>query len=161
MAGGGVAADAGDGPAAPPVNRMVVAALSLIGLLISVYMSLYAIGAIPTIACGTGACGLVQNSPWAVFLGVPVPFIGVAGYGTLLVLAMLGTRPAHVHRPWIGRALVGLAAIGFAFSAWLSYVEAVYIQAWCRWCVGSAIVATLILVAALPELIPSKNGRNP
>lgn len=138
--------------AAPPANRMAIAILALIGVLISAYMSMYAIGAIDSVACGTGACEVVQKSPWSVFLGVPVPFIGVGGYGTVFALAMAGTRPGRTTHRGIGVALLVLACIATAFSAWLSWAEAMWIQAWCRWCIASAVVSTLLLLASLPEI---------
>jgi uncharacterized membrane protein len=35
------------------------------------------------------------------------------------------------------------------FSAWLTYLEAGPIGAWCLWCIGSAVVATLLFVVSL------------
>ena len=39
----------------------------------------------------------------------------------------------------------------FLFSAYLSALEQFVIHAWCRWCIGSAVVATLIFLCTLPE----------
>src|SRR5690606_32369876 len=78
---------------APPLNRMVMAVLALIGVLISIYMLMYHLGLLGSIMCGTGGCETVQNSPWASFLGVPVPLLGLFGYGALLAAALLGLRP--------------------------------------------------------------------
>ena len=44
-----------------------------------------------------------------------------------------------------------LATIAFAFSAYLTVLEAVVIHAWCRWCLVSAAIATLIFLCSLPE----------
>jgi uncharacterized membrane protein len=95
---------------------------------------------------------VVQNSPWAVFLGVPVPFIGVGGYGAILALAVSGVQPGRGTDRRSAIALIALTFIAVVFSAWLSWVEAVLIGAWCRWCIGSAAVAALLFLAALPEL---------
>ena len=75
---------------APPLNRMAVAILALIGLLISTYLLLYKLNVMKTLLCGTGACETVQSSPWADFIGVPVPAWGVAGY--LIILALCCRR---------------------------------------------------------------------
>lgn len=138
--------------AGPPANRMAIAAFALIGTLIAAYMSLFKLGVIETLACGTGACESVQSSPWAVFLGIPVPFWGFAGYGLILALAFAGVRPNLSGDRRIGIALLVLTGFAFAYSMYLSWVEATLIQAWCRWCIGSAIVATLLFLSALPEL---------
>jgi uncharacterized membrane protein len=94
----------------------------------------------------------VQASPWAAFLGVPVPLIGLVGYGLILSAALLGVRPAFAESRWIAGALLGLSTIAFLFSLYLSAVELFLIGAWCRWCIASAAVATLLFVASLPEL---------
>ncbi len=137
---------------APPPNRMAIAVFALIGVIIAAYMALYKLGAIAAIACGTGACESVQHSPWAVFLGIPVPLWGVGGYATILGLALAGLSPGRAADRRIGAALLVLSGYAFAFSLYLSWVEATLIQAWCRWCIASAVVATLLFVASLPEL---------
>jgi uncharacterized membrane protein len=137
--------------AAPP-NRMMIALLALLGLLLSGYLSAYKLGLFGTIVCGTGGCDTVQNSPWAVFLGVPVPFIGFAGYAALFVLALVGLQPRFVTSRRLATLLLAGATIGLLFTAYLTYLEAAVIHAWCRWCLGSAAIATLVFLAALPEL---------
>lgn len=133
------------------LNRMGIALLALMGILISVYMAAYRFGLLGSIVCGTGGCETVQNSPWAVFLGVPVPVIGLVGYGALFVLALLGIQPRFEDDRRIALLLIAGAAAGAAFSAYLTYLEATVIHAWCRWCIVSAILAGLILLFTLPE----------
>jgi Vitamin K epoxide reductase family len=38
------------------------------------------------------------------------------------------------------------ALIGVGFSAWLTYLEAARIHAWCQWCIASATVMTLLAI---------------
>ena len=135
----------------PPVHRMAMAVFALVGLLISGYLLLYKFNVLSNLLCGTGACETVQASPWATFIGLPVPAWGVGGYLTIFVLALLALQPAHVHNRILGIALFWLATFAFGFSAYLTGVEAFLLEAWCRWCVASAIVATLIFVCALFE----------
>ena len=138
--------------AAPPLNRMIVAFLALCGVLISVYLTLHKYGVIGSLACGTGNCETVQASKWAVFLGIPVPVLGLAGYGALLIVALIGLNPVYRYNRVIGLALFVFADAGFIFSLYLTYLEEFVIHAWCRWCIASAILATLIWIAALFEL---------
>jgi uncharacterized membrane protein len=93
----------------------------------------------------------VQNSPWARFMGVPVALIGLAGYGMLLVTALIGLQPAFAGSRAVSAILVAGAAGGAAFSAYLTYLEAYVIHAWCRWCVVSAAIVAAIVLAAIPE----------
>ena len=138
--------------AAPPLNRMLIALFALIGALLATYLTLHRFGFIGTLVCGAGSCETVQASKWASFVGVPVPLIGLAGYLTLFVVALLGIQPGWEHRralPWL---LFLLADVGFLFSLYLSYLEMYVIHAWCRWCIVSAIIATLIWLFSLAEL---------
>lgn len=144
--------------AGPPLNRMIMALAGLIGIIIAVYMSLYKLGVIPAVACGTGACEAVQASRFAVFLGVPVPVWGVLGYGTITGLALWGIRPDRAADRGVAGALLLLCTGAFAFSAYLSWLEQYVIQAWCRWCIGSALVATVLFLAALPEIAILRRG---
>lgn len=139
-------------PAAAPLPRMAIGLLSLVGLLVASYMLLYKLGLIGALVCGTGSCGAVQASSWAVFLGVPVPAWGVAGYALIFALALLGLQPRWAGDRRLGGAIFILAAMAFGFSAYLTGIEAFVLRAWCRWCVVSAIVATLIFICSLAEL---------
>lgn len=133
-------------------NRMVVSALALIGVLISAYLFLYKVGAFGTIACGTGGCETVQNSPWAYFLGIPVAAWGLAGYLAMFVSAFLGTHPRFADRRWVSWALLAVTGVAFLFSIYLSVLEEFVIHAWCQWCIASAVVATLAFGFSLPEI---------
>lgn len=143
----GAPVDAGTGRP----NRMAIAVLALTGFLVSTYLVLYSFGLIGDIACGTGGCERVQNSPWSRFLGVPVALIGWFGYGALFIAALLGLQPRFAERLPVPVVLVGGAATGVLFSAYLTYLEAFVIHAWCRWCVVSAVLAVLIFLSAIPE----------
>ena len=92
------------------------------------------------------------NVLWATFLGIPVPLWGVLGYGGTFALAMLALQPAFAESRRIALALLAAGTIGFGFSVYLSAVEQFLIGAWCRWCIGSAVVATLMFVATLFEI---------
>jgi uncharacterized membrane protein len=135
----------------PMTNRMGITVLALVGVLISTYMSAYSFGFLGEIVCGSGGCETVQNSPWARFYGVPVPLIGLVGYGALLVAGLLGLQPAAAASRAVPFVLAAGATAGLLFSAYLTYLEAFVIHAWCRWCIVSAVLATLIFLFALPE----------
>ena len=136
----------------PPANRMVIAALALAGIFVSAYLLLHKIGLIGTLTCGVGDCGTVQASRFAVFLGMPVPLLGILGYAALLGIALRGVQPGRLHDRQTAAALLILGAGAFAFSMYLTALEAFVIRAWCQWCVISAILATLIFLLALVEV---------
>jgi uncharacterized membrane protein len=131
------------------IYRMGAALMSLLGLFVSVYLYLYKIGRIGTLACGSGGCETVQNSPWSRFAGVEVALIGILGYGLLFLVAMLALQPGLAPRRWPADLLAALAAVGVLFTAYLTWLELFVIHAICRWCVGSAAIIVSVLVLAL------------
>ena len=135
--------------------RMAAALFSLAGIFVSLYLYLHKLGLTGPLACGTGGCETVQLSPYAEFLGIPVPLVGIAGYSGLLGLSLATVQqPTQVR--WL-RWLSWGAGIGVLFTGYLTYLELFVIHAICRWCVGSAIIITLIFLAALR----SRRGTDP
>lgn len=135
----------------PAMNRMAIAVLSLAGFFVAFYMLAFSLGWTGPIICGLGECATVQASRWAKIGPLPVAALGVGGYLTLFALAMAGIQPGWASSRPVGIALLTLSSIALVFSGWLTYLEAFVIHAWCQWCVISAILATLIFLAALPE----------
>jgi uncharacterized membrane protein len=131
------------------IYRMSAALLSLTGFFVSAYLYLYKIGRIGTLACGTGGCETVQQSPWSRVAGLEVSLIGMVGYAGLLLVSLVALQPAWAGKRWPGSLLLGLAAGGVAFTAYLTYLELFVIHAICRWCVGSALIILSIFILAL------------
>ena len=136
---------------APPKNRMGITLFALIGALIALYMTLHKLGLIGELLCGTGSCEIVQTSKWAVFMGVPVPYWGLAGYTVLTTLGLASLQPRYMDSQALRVALIITSSLAFLFTVYLTALEAFVINAWCRWCIASAIVATLIFLCTLPE----------
>jgi uncharacterized membrane protein len=134
-------------------HRQAIAVLALVGLFVALYLWLHALGFGGAIKCGaSGGCETVQTSQWAVFLGLPVAFYGVAGYFVVLVVALASLRPAALaQRKW-NVILVGLVSVGLLFTIYLTYLELFVIHAICRWCVGSAVIITLIWIVSVLSL---------
>ena len=130
-------------------RRMLTALVALVGLFVALYLALYKMGLIGTLACGTGGCETVQLSRWAVFLGLPVATWGVGYYALVLVLAIASLQDRWAVSRGLGLALVIVTGWGVLFSTWLTYLELFVINAICRWCVVSAILALLLFVLVL------------
>lgn len=131
---------------------MVIALLSLVGLFIALYLYLYKIGQIGTLACGTGSCETVQLSPQSRFLGVDVALIGTIGYAVLLLLSLLSLQPRFAGPAWPSRLLAVLSGAALLFTAYLTALELFVIHAICRYCVASAVVIVLLFLLAAREL---------
>jgi uncharacterized membrane protein len=99
-----------------------------------------------TAVCGpVGDCNTVQQSPYATLFGlVPVGALGLAGYGLVLVLWVLG-QDGRTTAQLARRLLVAAALLGTLFSVYLTVLEPFVIGATCMWCLSSAIVMTAVL----------------
>jgi uncharacterized membrane protein len=128
---------------------MVAATLALLGLLVSAYLWLWKLGLMGDLACGTGGCETVQLSEHGSLLGLPVAFYGVVGYAGLLGVSLAGLSPRWIERPEPTVSLLVLSGLGVLFTAYLTYLEAFVIGAWCRWCIGSAGIIVGIFIASL------------
>jgi len=133
-------------------RRQTMVVLALAGLLVATYLWLYKIGVIGVLQCGTGGCEAVQASRYAELLGVPVAFVGVAGYAALLGVGLVGVQPAFAADRRVTLLLAALATVGFAFALYLTAIELFVLHAMCRWCVVSAAIITAIWVLALDGL---------
>jgi uncharacterized membrane protein len=134
---------------APVARYRIVAVVALVGLFISAYLLLYSLGYYGVILCGTGACEVVQTSKYAVFLGIPVPGWGTAWYAGMLVLALV-MAPGRPEASRPGRLIALGATAGLAFSIYLTAIEAFVLEAWCRWCVVSAVLTVAIFLLVGP-----------
>ncbi|MFL5893463.1 MAG: vitamin K epoxide reductase family protein [Solirubrobacterales bacterium] len=121
--------------------RAAAAALALCGIAVATYIAIAdaGSGAPACLADGHG-CETVASSRYSHLAGIEVELLGVAGYVALLLAAIAPGDPARI----VG---LGLALVGFGFSAYLTYVELFVIDAICQWCVVSAGLMTLLLVA--------------
>jgi uncharacterized membrane protein len=124
--------------------RAAILVLSALGAGIAAYLT-YAHLAHVQVACPTGGCETVQTSRWSELAGVPVAALGLAGY---LVLAATASSRAE-----LARALGFSAALGgFVFAAYLIYVQAALIGAFCQWCLASDAIMALLVPATLLRL---------
>ena len=137
---------------------MAVAILSLVGAFVAFYLLAANMGWIPPVPCGSGDCATVQSSKYAKVGPVPVSGIGLAGYVALLALALAGLQDRLSRSRLIPFLLFGGALLGVIFSGYLTYLEAAVIKAWCRYCVASAIIITIVFAATLPELKRIRGG---
>jgi uncharacterized membrane protein len=137
---------------------MIMALIALIGVFVSLYLTLYKLGYIGSLVCGTGSCEYVQLSRWGTFLGLPVAAWGVGYYGALFGLALASTQERFEDSRRLTGALALLTAWGVVFTIWLTYLELFVIHAICRWCVGSGIMTLLLFGLAMWE---RKEARKP
>jgi uncharacterized membrane protein len=132
-----------------PYPRMAAALLSLLGLLDAAYLALERVTGGP-IACPVGGGReAVQSSAYAVLFGIPVAFIGVAGYALLLVVANLSLQECSLGGSSPDVLLLALASIALLAGMYFMYLQVAVIGAICFWCAMAALLDLLIWLAAL------------
>lgn len=132
-------------------RRMWMALISLLGLFLGAYLTLYKFGKIGTLACGVSSCEQVQTSRWSVFLGLPVATWGLGFYALMLALSLLGMQERYAESRGLSLGMLLLAGWGALFTAWLNYLEAFVIHAWCEWCLFSAAMVLILFILALVD----------
>ena len=124
--------------------RWVLVVLAIAGITVSA-MALrehYNTGVSPCDINEKWDCGIVNHSPFAMFYGVPVAVIGMAGY---LLLSVLAFRRAYV---WMLPFVTG----AFTFAVHLADIEKYALGVWCIYCVislGIISVLTLLVMGAV------------
>ena len=139
-------------------RRMVLALLALVGVFLSLYLTLYKAGLIGTLQCAVGSCEKVQSSRWALFLGLPVAAWGLGFYLVALGLSLAGLQGRFADSRGIAIGLAVLTGWGLLFSAWLTYLELFVIEAICQWCVVSAVIVLVMFVLAMLDAGPEARG---
>ena len=125
-------------------RRQWMVVVTLAGVFLGVYLSLYHYGIVGTLSCNVGSCERVQTSRWSTLLGLPVAAWGAGFYALMLVLAAVGMRPEQEHSRLLAGWMLVLSVWGVIFTLWLTALEAFVIHGWCEWCLGSAaLVASL------------------
>lgn len=132
---------------------VLVAVLALFGIVDSAYLTWEWYGSEGARWCDLNAyfsCSRVRESPYAAVAGVPTAWVGVAGFATLLFVAVRGLR-AGVLGPWPPeRWLLGFAIVGAALGLGLTVIEIAVIQAICLLCAfGFALDLGILGAAAL------------
>lgn len=117
------------------------AAVSLIGLADAVYLTAEHLSGRSVLCLVTSGCDAVLSSPYATVAGgVPLAALGGVGYFTVFSLAVLSAF-GYARTSTLLRVLV---AAMFAFTLWLLYVQAFVLEAFCSYCLLSALVTTTL-----------------
>lgn len=144
-------------------RRMWLATLAMLGAFIAAYLTLYHYGYIGTLVCAgdSHGCDTVQASRYSRMLGFPVAAWGLGYYLSVLALAIAGMQDRFAESRGFATLLLALTGWGAVFSAYLTYLEAGPIGAWCQWCIGSAVVAALLFIVALLDWRATRRDTTP
>jgi uncharacterized membrane protein len=119
--------------------------LSLAGLIDSVYLTGIKWLSLP--GCIGNGCDTVLASSFSTVLNVPISIFGAIAYVTVLILLLRAYKNPSHNGYKIG--ILGVSLVGTGISIFLLSVQAFQLQQWCLFCVGSALIMSLIFILAL------------
>jgi len=135
-------------------NRLtqVTMALTILGLLVSIYMTIFKLTSNESMCIGSHDCAVVNASKYSEVNGIPVAVIGMVGYSSLLGILFLERKPGFFKDNGT-MIFFGVTLIGFFFTLWLVYVELTLIKAYCPFCITSQISMTLIFILSVIRVV--------
>ncbi|MBD2566680.1 vitamin K epoxide reductase family protein [Anabaena lutea] len=141
-------------------SRLFIAAIAGCGALITGYLTFEKLtgGSTACVAqAGVKGCNDVLSSPWATVFGQPLALFGLLAYISMLIFAVaplaLNSEENHKNSKQLENLtwwllLVGAIAMS-VFSAYLMYILASQIKAFCPYCIGSALFSLSMLVLTI------------
>jgi uncharacterized membrane protein len=132
--------------------RQITIALAILGLLVSIYMTIFKATNNESMCIGSSGCSEVNNSRYSEINGIPVAVLGVVGYAAILALLFLEQRPGIFQQNGT-LMFFGISLMGFLFTLYLIYVEVALIKAYCPFCLTSQAVMTIIFIISVIRLI--------
>lgn len=125
---------------------VVFSIIALIGFLDASYLTAeYFQGTVPPCTIVNG-CQTVLTSSYSAIGGVPVSGIGMAYYGTLLMLLLIAVESKNTR---ILRGAAWLTIAGLVASLYFMFVQTFILSAYCLYCIGSAVTSTLLFLIGL------------
>ncbi len=120
--------------------RTTLIVLAAVGVALAGYLTyLHYSGTTPPCSIKGNPCSQVQKSRYSELDGAPVALIGLIGY--IVILGSLLTSESERAR----FATMALTLGGLGFSAYLTYREVFTLHKICEWCVGSAVLMTIMM----------------
>jgi uncharacterized membrane protein len=130
------------------LNRIIFV-LSLAGLIMGSYVLQSFLRQSSIICFNGGGCEAVRKNAASWPFGIPVPAVGVMGYGILLILTFLRTIKDDSR---LLKAILGMATFGICFVTWFTYTEIFIIRGICTWCAVSAVNMYVIFGLTLASM---------
>jgi uncharacterized membrane protein len=136
--------------------RNVLIVLAGIGIALAGYLTyLHYSGTEVPCSIKGNPCEAVQHSQYSELAGIPVALLGLLGY--IAILGTLLVRETETSR----FATAAITLGGFGFSAYLTYREVFTLEKICEWCVGSAILLTIMMLLSLWRFLLPGNTVTP
>ena len=132
-----------------PKLPIVAAIVALVGLVDSVYLTVHHLTAAPVPCSIIDGCETVLTSPYAEIAGIPLAAFGAVAYFAAFSLALLAAFGNRLMWTLFGAQVIVMAM----FTAWLIYLQAVVIGAFCQFCLLSAATSLTLLVLFVVSIV--------
>jgi uncharacterized membrane protein len=137
------------------ISQLTIA-LTVIGLLVAAYMTVYAFTSNDNMCIGSKDCSVVNASRYSKIeilgIEIPVAVLGVAGYAAILAVLLLENRIGFLQQNGT-LVFFALALTGFLFTLYLIYVEVALIRAYCPFCIASQGAMTVIFILSVIRVV--------
>jgi len=120
---------------------LLAAVVALVGLADSIYLTIHHYTGEKVPCSVVAGCEQVLTSSYAEIAGVPLAIFGATAYFTAFSLAILAAYGNRLTWTLFGVQVVVMAA----FTAWLVYLQAFVIEAFCQFCLVSAATTFTLL----------------
>jgi uncharacterized membrane protein len=138
---------------AMPKLPFVAAFVALIGVADAIYLTVHHYTAEPVPCSIIEGCEMVLTSSYATIGNIPLAAFGATAYFLAFALALLAAFGNRVMWTLFGVQVVLMSL----FTAWLIYLQAAVIGAFCQFCLISAATTLTLLVLFI---ISKLRGRN-
>ena len=135
-----------------PVLKIIAIAAALAGLADSVYLTIHHYTAEPVPCSLISGCETVLTSEYAVIGGMPLAALGAAAYFAAFSLALLAAFGNRTAWTLFGVQSIIMAAV----TVWLLYLQASVIEAFCQFCLISAITSFTLLIVFIISALPQR-----
>ena len=133
-------------------TRVSALALSVLGLLVSAYLTYEHFTAASTFACPENAtlnCVKVTTSEYAVVLGAPVAVLGLVFFVVMTALTLPFAWDRGVA---LDRVRLGASAVGVVSALYLVWVELFRVDAICLWCTAVHVISVALFAVLAVHL---------
>jgi uncharacterized membrane protein len=127
--------------------------IALVGLAVSVYMTIFKLTDNSTMCLGSGGCSTINDSRYSEIYGIPVAAVGVGGYLAILAILALEVKGGSFFERNATLVTFGMALTGFLFTLYLVYLEIFVIKALCPFCVTSQVAMTILFILTVIRLL--------
>ena len=132
--------------------QRLVAFFATLGIGVASYIAIVeAGGGTPACIAGGGGCETVAASSYSHLAGINIAVFGILSYVAIFLTAFFATDLARF-------AGFAFTLGGFGYSVFLTYLEIFKIEAICQWCVGSAVLMTILFALSAIRLVGYAGG---